>query len=242
MTEPRSAGPILIAEDDRNIASLVQTYLEQAGFSAIVAYDGPSALELARSRDPIFIVLDWMLPGMEGSEICRELRKTSDVPILMLTAREDETDRVVGFSLGVDDYVVKPFSPRELVERVKAILRRAGAAASSAAPAAAPAGVLRRGGLVVEPDRHKVTVDGKQVALTPTEYKLLYALAGQPGRVFARGELLDRLYPDGVAVIDRVVDVHIGKLRQKIEKDPSNPAYILTVHGIGYEFAETAAG
>ena len=155
----------------------------------------------------------------------------------MLTARDDETDRIVGFSLGVDDYVVKPFSPRELVERVKAILRRSGAA-----PPAAMGRVLRHGGLVVEPDKHKVTLDGTAVALTPSEYKLLHVLISQPGRVYSRDALLDRLYPGGAEVIDRVIDVHIGKLRHKIEADPSRPAYILTVHGIGYQFAETAAG
>ena len=172
------AGPILIAEDDRNIASLVRTYLEQAGFSVLVAHDGRAALELARSRRPIFVILDWMLPGMEGTEICRELRKTSDVPILMLTARGDETDRIVGFAVGADDYVVKPFSPRELVERVKAILRRAGWRDAE------PSRVLGLGGLLVEPEKHKVTLGGRPVQLTPSEYKLLQALASHPGRVF----------------------------------------------------------
>ncbi len=229
-------GPVLIAEDDRNIASLVRTYLEKAGFKVIIAGDGRTALDLARTRDPIFVILDWMLPVMDGSEVCRELRKTSDVPILMLTAREDETDRIVGFSLGVDDYVVKPFSPRELIERVKAILRRTGAARSGAAAG----GILRRGALVVEPDKHKVSLDGALVALTPSEFKLLHVLAAQPGRVFSRDELLNRLYPEGAAVVDRVIDVHIGKLRHKIETDPSHPSYILTVHGVGYRFTEPA--
>ncbi len=238
MTDTTRRGPVLIVEDDRDIASLVKTYLERAGFKAIVAHDGRAALDLARTRDPIFVILDWMLPEIDGAEVCRELMKTSDVPILMLTAREDETDRIVGFSLGADDYVVKPFSPRELVERVKAILRRTGAAA----PAAARGRVLRHGGLVMEPDKHKLTRDGTTVALTPSEYKLLHVLISQPGRVFSRDALLNRLYPQGVAVIDRVIDVHIGKLRHKIEADPSRPAYILTVHGIGYQFAETAAG
>jgi DNA-binding response OmpR family regulator len=225
------AGPILIAEDDRNIASLVRTYLEQAGFSVLVAHDGRAALALARSRRPIFVILDWMLPGMDGTEICRERRKTSDVPILMLTARGDETDRVVGFAVGADDYVVKPFSPRELVERVKAILRRAGWRDAE------PSRALGLGRLLVEPEKHKVTLDGRPVQLTPSEYKLLLALASHPGRVFSRDELLSRLNPDG-DVVDRVIDVHIGKLRQKIEADPSHPAFILTVHGIGYRFAE----
>jgi len=238
MTEISTAGTVLIAEDDRNIASLVRTYLEQAGFATIVAHDGRKALEAARRDAPALIVLDWMLPLLDGPEFCREIRKTSDVPILMLTARQDETDRIVGFSLGVDDYVVKPFSPRELVERVKAILRRAG---GGAAPVSAPAS-LRIGALAIEPDKRKVTVGGQPVSLTPTEYTLLQALVGQPGRVFSRADLLDRLYPDGEAVVDRVIDVHIGKLRHKIEPDPSHPAYILTVHGIGYKSAETGPG
>ncbi len=235
MTETPRGGTVLIAEDDENIASLIQTYMEQAGFATIVAHDGREALEAARAGAPALIILDWMLPSLDGPEFCREIRKTSDVPILMLTARQDEIDRIVGFSLGIDDYVVKPFSPRELVERVKAILRRAGAGGSSSAS------TLRLGGLSIEPGKRKVVVDGKVVSLTPTEYTLLLALLGQPGRVFSRAELLDRLYPGGEAVVDRVIDVHIGKLRHKIEPDPSHPAYILTVHGIGYKSAETIA-
>ncbi len=234
MMENSHAGTVLIAEDDRNIAALVQTYLEQAGFATIVAHDGRTALEAARTRAPALVILDWMLPLLDGPEFCRQIRKTSDVPILMLTARHDETDRIVGFSLGIDDYVVKPFSPRELVERVKAILRRAG---GGAAPTG---GELRLGALSIEPGKRKVVVDGKPVSLTPTEYTLLQALVGQPGRVFSRADLLNRLYPNGEAVVDRVIDVHIGKLRQKIEPVPSRPAYILTVHGIGYKSAESA--
>lgn len=229
-------GPILICEDDRNIAALVETYLEREGFHTIIAYDGVTGLDYARTRAPALVILDWMLPGMDGAEICRQLRRTSDVPILMLTAREEEADRIVGFSLGADDYVVKPFSPRELVERVKAILRRAGRA-----PPPGEA-VLRHGALVLDPEKHKLTRDGEDVALTPSEYALLHALMDRPGRVFSRGELLEKLYTRGETVVDRVVDVHVGKLRQKIEADPSKPACILTVHGIGYRFAETGRG
>ncbi|HMB75773.1 MAG TPA: response regulator transcription factor, partial [Kiloniellaceae bacterium] len=159
------------------------------------------------------------------------IRRHSDVPILFLTAREDEMDRVLGFSLGADDYVVKPFSPRELVERVKAILRRA-------RPKQSVPKIFRQGALTLEPEKHKVTMAGETVALTPSEYKLLYCLMAAPGRVFSREELLARLYERGEAVIDRVVDVHIGKLRQKIEPTPSSPAYIRTVHGVGYCLAE----
>ena len=229
---PQPQAPILIVEDDRNIAALVARYLEAEGFRSETANDGADGLERARRRTPLLVILDIKLPGLDGWEVCRELRRTSDVPILMLTAREAETDRVVGLSLGADDYVVKPFSPRELVERVKAILRRS-------RPAVERAGVrLQHGALTLEPEKHKVTLDGEPVALTPSEYKLLHALMSAPGRVFSRDELLSRLYRDGEAVVDRVVDVHIGKLRRKIEPDPGRPSYILTVHGVGYRFAE----
>ncbi len=173
-----------------------------------------------------------MLPGMDGWEICRELRKVSEVPILMLTAREEEIDRVLGLSLGADDYVVKPFSPRELVERVKAILRRMRPVASINTQ------VLQHDGLTLDPEKHRVTVDGETMALTAVEYKLLYALMRSPGRVQSREELLNRLYDHGETVIDRVVDVHIGKLRQKIADDPNEPRYIHTVRGFGYRFAD----
>ncbi len=224
--------PVLIVEDDRKTAALVATYLEKEGYSTVIAYDGQQALEMERLHDPVFIVLDVMLPKVDGWEICRRLRKHSDVPILMLTAREDEIDRVMGLSLGADDYVVKPFSPRELVERVKAILRR-----TRNAHAAEPA-VLSHGSLVLDPEKHKVTLDDQLVTLTSLEYKLLYALMRSPGRVFSRNELLDHFYEQGEVVVDRVIDVHIGKLRQKIEQDPANPRFIHTVRGFGYRFAD----
>jgi DNA-binding response OmpR family regulator len=232
MQDLRSANPILIVEDDRNIAALVETYLGRAGFEPIVAHDGPQGLELLRRHKPGFVVLDLMLPGVDGWDLCREIRKQSDVPILILTAREEELDRILGFSLGADDYVVKPFSPRELVERVKAILRRTRPAATDAQAR------LRHGPLVVETDKHKVTLDGRPVSLTPSEYTLLQTLMSAPGRVFSRDTLLGHLHRHGEAVVDRVIDVHIGKLRQKIEADPSRPRFVLTVRGVGYRFAE----
>jgi len=232
MTPQRGREPILIVEDDRNIAALVETYLERAGYATLVARDGLRALELARQGRPQLVVLDLMLPGLDGWEVCRELRRVSDVPILMLTAREEETDRIVGFSIGADDYVVKPFSPRELVERVKAILRRARVAARRDGE------VLEHDGLMLEPDKHKVMLDGEALALTPSEYTLLHALMAARGRVLSRSQLLGHLYRRGETVVERVIDVHIGKLRQKIETDPSSPRYVLTVHGIGYRFAE----
>jgi DNA-binding response OmpR family regulator len=229
---PVLTRPILIVEDDQNTSKLVATYLEREGFITIAAYDGEEALRQARLREPGFVILDVMLPKVDGWEICRQLRKFSDVPILMLTAREEEIDRVMGLSLGADDYVVKPFSPRELVERVKAILRRV-----LPGPARGKR-LLLHGGLILDEEKHKVSVNGNPVNLTSSEYKLLQALMSSPGRVFSRNELLERFYERGETVVDRVIDVHIGKLRQKIEDDPANPVRILTVRGFGYRFAE----
>jgi DNA-binding response OmpR family regulator len=236
MIAPSGESPILIIEDDRNTASLIALYLEREGYQTAVAYDGESALKLAFDRKPVFVVLDLMLPRLDGWEVCRMLRKTSDVPILILTAKDEEVDRVAGLTLGADDYVVKPFSPRELVARVKAILRRA-----QSRPAVGS--VLSHGGLVLDPEKQKVTLHGQRIELTHHEFTLLHALMAAPGRVFSRDELLAYLYPNRESiVIDRVVDVHIGKIRQKLEKDPTNPAFILTVRGSGYRFAEDEGG
>ncbi len=230
---PPISGPILIVEDDKNTSTLVSTYLEKEGFRTVAAYDGEEALHLARRCDPAFVILDVMLPRLDGWEICRQLRKFSEVPILMLTAREEEIDRIMGLSIGADDYVVKPFSPRELVERVKAILRRA-----SATNGASQDQILVHKGLTLDPLKLKVSLDGNTINLTTSEYKLLHALMSSPGRVFSRNELLDRFYDHGEVVIDRVIDVHVGKLRQKIEPDLANPQFIITVRGFGYRFAE----
>jgi DNA-binding response OmpR family regulator len=226
-------GPILVIEDDRKTASLIQLYLEREGFQIAVAYDGLQGLKLAKRLDPVFVILDLMLPELDGWEVCRQLRQWSNVPILMLTARGDEIDKVSGLTLGADDYVVKPFSPRELVARVKAILRRGHSEIENRAS------VMRQGPVVLDLEKRQLTVEGHPVSLTPHEYALLKALLSYPGKTFTRDELLDRIYPFGEAVvIDRVVDVHIGKLRLKIEKDPSNPKHILTVRGIGYRFSD----
>ena len=226
-------APILIAEDDTKIAALVSMYLEHAGFRTIVAQDGQQTLAFAVQYQPRFVILDLMLPVVDGWDICRELRRSSDVPILILSARDEEVDRVLGLSLGADDYLVKPFSPRELVARVKAILRRT------------QSHVMRRHpfytyeALMLDHTKRKVTLHGEPVSLTPSEYTLLHTLIAAPGRVFSRQALLDYLYPGGDTVVDRVVDVHIGKLRQKIEPFPAHPRYILTVRGIGYQFTDT---
>jgi len=228
----RLHGPILIIEDDRNTAALVATYLEREGFATLTAHDGEEGLALALSDNPGFVILDLMLPGLDGWEICRRLRASSRVPILMLTAREEEIDRVMGLSLGADDYVVKPFSPRELVARIKAILRRTAGAPQDSGQ------VLRSGSLVLDREKHRVAKDDRPLSLTTSEYKLLQALMNAPGRVFSREELLGRLNEHGEAVVDRVIDVHIGKLRQKIEENPAAPRFILTVRGFGYRFRE----
>jgi DNA-binding response OmpR family regulator len=227
-----SQGTVLIVEDDHNTAALVAAYLEREGFSTTVVHDGGEAIKTAGSCQPVFVILDVMLPNVDGWEICRTLRRTTDVPIIMLTAREEELDRVSGLAMGADDYVVKPFSPRELVERVKAILRRS-------RPASPRSTVIRSfGGLELDAEKHRVTRNGRLVSLTSSEYKILHALMSSPGKAFSREELLNHCYRHGEAVIDRVIDVHVGKLRQKIEDDPSNPRYILTVRGHGYQFSD----
>lgn len=227
---------ILIIEDDPNTAALVALYLEREGFRPLTAGDGEAGVTLAGRHHPDLIILDLMLPKMDGWEVCRRLRRKTDVPVIMLTARGEEIDRVAGLTLGADDYVVKPFSPRELVARVKAVLRRA------TRPSAGGETLLSHAGIRLDLEKRRLSVEDHPVSLTPHEYALLEALMSGPGRVFTRDELLDRLYPRGEAmVIERVVDVHIGKLRQKIEPDPSRPRFILTVRGIGYRFADRSS-
>jgi DNA-binding response OmpR family regulator len=228
---------ILIVEDDENTSSLIALYLEREGFSAVTAGDGEMALALAGRHRPELVILDLMIPKVDGWEVCRRLRQTSEVPVIMLTARGEEIDRVAGLTLGADDYVVKPFSPRELVARVKAVLRR-----TSPAPKKEER-VLIHGSIRMDLEKRRLSVNSQPVSLTPHEYALMVALMASPGRTFTRDELLDRLYPMGEAVvIDRVVDVHIGKLRQKIEPVPAEPQIILTVRGIGYRFADRQPG
>lgn len=224
------SSPVLIAEDDKKTASLVSLYLEKDGFETIIAHDGKQALDLAREKRPVCVILDIMLPLVDGWDVCREIRSFSDVPIIMLTARREEMDRISGLTMGADDYVVKPFSPRELAARVRAVLRRGRTRQET---------VLTYGDLTMDLEKRMVSLKGKPVFLTPHEYRLLEALLSAPGKSFTREELLEHLYPKGEAVvIDRVVDVHIGKLRQKIETDPASPKLILTVRGMGYRFAE----
>ena len=224
---------ILIVEDDHKTASLVALYMEKEGFQTIIAEDGLAAIEIVKQQQPDFVILDLMLPKMDGWEVCRYIRRSSDIPIIMLTAREDEVDRISGLTLGADDYVTKPFSPRELVARVKAILRRTRLEARDEQT------VFSAAGLVLDTEKIKVTLHGEPIPLTPHEYKLLEALMTKRGKVLSRQKLLKYLYPnDEAIVIDRVVDVHIGKLRQKIKEDPAKPRFILTIRGIGYRFTE----
>ncbi|MCG6912015.1 MAG: response regulator transcription factor [Deltaproteobacteria bacterium] len=224
---------VLVVEDDPKTADLIALYLTNDGFRAVKAHDGEAGLSLAERHDPALVILDLMLPKIDGWEVCRQLRNRSDVPVIMLTARGEEIDKVSGLTLGADDYVVKPFSPRELVARVRAVLRR-----TTKPPGRTPKRLIH-GKIVLDLDRRRLVVADKTVALTRHEYVLLETLLSFPGKVFSRDELLDRLYPGKEAiVIERVVDVHIGKLRQKIENDSSAPRYILTVRGIGYRFAD----
>ena len=224
---------VLVIEDDPKTADLIALYLTNEGFNAIKAHDGEAGLSLAERHFPELVILDLMLPKIDGWEVCRQLRKTSDVPVIMLTARGEEIDRVSGLTLGADDYVVKPFSPRELMARVKAVLRRMSKNKTQASTH------LAHGNIVLDLEKRRLTVGDRTVALTRHEFVLLETLMSLPGKVFSRDELLDRLYPRGEAiVVDRVVDVHIGKLRKKIENDSSDPMYILTVHGMGYQFSD----
>jgi len=223
---------ILVVDDDRKIVELVRLYLEKDGYRVLVAYDGLKALELARQKRPDLIVLDLLLPEIDGLDVCRILQTESKVPIIMLTAKTTEEDRLVGLELGADDYVTKPFSPRELVARVRAVLRRAGKE-SPRGPTE-----MRFAGLVIDRRRHEVQVRGEVVPLTPTEFRLLEVLAGEPGRAFTRLELLDRVFGYDFEGFERTVDVHVKNLRKKIEADPKQPAYVKTVYGVGYKFGE----
>jgi DNA-binding response OmpR family regulator len=222
---------ILVVEDAMNIARLVRDYLEHAGFQVVVTGNGEAALAAARGRKPDLVVLDLGLPGRDGMDVARELRRTSSVPIVMLTARGDEADRVAGLELGADDYVVKPFSPKELVARVRAVLRRTDAATTGAE-------IIRVADVEVDVPRMRVTVGGRTVDLTPTEFELLATLARQPGRVFTRGQLLDAIHGVAIETYERAIDAHVKNLRRKLEPHPGRPRYVLTVRGVGYRFTD----
>ena len=222
-------GTILVVDDEPQIARLARDYLARDGFRVLTAGDGPAALAQARREPPDLVVLDLNLPGMDGLEVCSALRRVSDVPVVMLTARAEETDRLIGLELGADDYIVKPFSPRELVARVRAVLRRA--RGSVREPAA-----IRAGSLEIDIEGRSVRRDGEEVALTRSEFNLLAILAQNPGQVFSREQLLERIHGVAYDGFDRSVDSHIKNLRRKIEVDPLAPQYVLTVYGVGYKF------
>lgn len=232
MTSAAPSEPILIVEDDKRTSDLLAHYFAREGFATVAAFNGTDALRLATLHNPLLLILDVMLPDMDGWDVCRRLRTTSAVPILILSALGEAHDKVKGLTLGADDFVVKPFSFQELVARVKAILRRR--------PLQEVEKTLTHEGLAVDLTRHRVSLNDAPVEVTSSELRLLEALIAAPGRVFARGELLRYLYPHGGVVIDRVIDVHIAKLRQKIEDDPANPRHILTARGLGYRFADLA--
>jgi two-component system alkaline phosphatase synthesis response regulator PhoP len=224
---------VLIVDDEPRIAEIAGDYLRHAGFDVLFAATGSSGLERARDRRPALIILDLRLPDMDGIQVARELRRETDVPIVMLTARAEESDRLLGLDAGADDYVVKPFSPRELVARVRAVLRRA-----SGPDAHAARRVLRLGDLVLDTERLTVERAGGRVELTATEFQLLATLVAHPGRLFTRAQLLDSIRGSETESFDRAIDAHVKNIRRKLEPDPRNPRYLLTVYGVGYKAAD----
>lgn len=226
---------ILVADDDANITDVCRRYLEREGYLVVTAKDGLEAIELWHSQSPSLIVLDLMMPGKSGWEVCSEIRQTEDIPIVMLTARGEEQDRLMGLTMGADDYLTKPFSPRELVLRVQAILRRMRYVNSS--PTTASEHTIKYEGLTIDVGKRKVEINGYEIELTVTEFEMLYLLASHPGQVFSRTQILSKIWDFSYEGDTTTVTVHIRRLREKIEPTPSEPKYIKTVWGIGYKFA-----
>jgi two-component system, OmpR family, alkaline phosphatase synthesis response regulator PhoP len=227
---------ILIVDDEKDIVDLVAYNLEKEGYETLKALDGEKALQLVRTKTPDLVLLDLMLPGIQGLEICKRIRKdpeTASIPIIMLTAKGDEIDKIIGLEVGADDYVTKPFSVKELLARIKSVLRR-----SKARSSADQEEVFDFKGLHIDLKSYEVTVDGKRVDLSPTEFRLLTFLARNPGRVYSREQILDKVWGDDAFVEPRTVDVHIRRLRSRIERDESRPDYIVTVRGAGYKFID----
>ncbi|MDM8529010.1 response regulator transcription factor [Anaerolineales bacterium HSG24] len=220
---------VLIVEDEERIAHWIQAYFEKEGYKTIMAQDGDTGLYLARTKYPDLVILDLMLPGMNGTELCKELRHESDVPIIMVTARSEESDRITGLELGADDYIVKPFSPGELVARAKAVLRRVEGNVRQAK-------ILQGGNIELNLTDHTCSVEGESVKLSKIQFALLEVLMRNPGRAMTREQLLDGAFSDDLDVLDRTIDVHIRRLRRQVEANPANPRYIVTVFGIGYKF------
>ncbi|EHQ87697.1 response regulator transcription factor [Desulfosporosinus youngiae] len=228
---------ILLVDDEKKITNVLKAYLQQEGFQVSTAVNGLIALTMFKENPFDLIILDLMLPGMTGTEICREIRKLSSVPIIMLTAKVEEEDRIQGLSMGADDYITKPFSPREVVARVRAVLRRAN---NEAAPLADI--ISYDNGLTIDNIQHEIRLHDREILLTPTEFKILGALAKHPGRVLSRSQLVEIVQGHDFGGDDRVIDAHIKKIRQKIEATPGDPQLILTVYGIGYKFNPNARG
>ena len=224
---------VFVVEDDRKIAKVVKVYLEEAGYKVMLFEKGKDAVKALLKEEPLLVILDLMLPDITGEEVCQEIKESGDTPIIMLTSKSSEEERVAGFALGADDYIVKPFSPRELVYRVKALLKRAQKSdLSSAEPMS-----FNEGALVIDGQSYAVKKHGETVDITPTEFKVLFSLASAPGKVFTREELVDRALGYQFEGYERSVDAHIKNLRQKIEDDPKKPALILTIYGVGYRFS-----
>jgi DNA-binding response OmpR family regulator len=226
---------ILIVDDESKIVELARDYLEHAGFAVLTAADGRSGLALVRTRTPDLLVLDLGIPEPDGLDVIRAIRRDSNLPIVVLTARDDELDKLVGLELGADDYITKPFSPRELVARVKAVLRRM-------EPGDAPSDLIRADDVTLDVPRMRVEVGSRLVDLTPTEFELLATLARRPGRIFTRGQLLEALRGVAFESYERAIDTHVKNLRRKLEPDPRSPRYIITVYGVGYRFADERPG
>jgi len=226
---------ILIVDDEPRIVDGVRKYFEQVGFDVLAAYDGPTGLSLALTEKPDLVVLDLMLPGMDGLDVCRELRRVSNVPIIMLTARVEEADKLIGLELGADDYVTKPFSPRELVARARAVLRRVQATDTPSVTQ-----IYRFGDVVFDVAAQQCVIGERVVPLTPTEFSLLHVLVQHPGQVLSRMQLLEAAHLGVYDGVERTIDVHIHNLRRKLEPDPAHPRYILTVFGAGYRFSDEA--
>jgi DNA-binding response OmpR family regulator len=224
---------ILVVDDEPRIAQLARDYLEHAGFAVRIAATGEAALQAVRRDRPDLVVLDLGLPGLDGLDVTRAIRRESNLPVIMLTARDDELDKLLGLELGADDYLTKPFSPRELVARVRAVLRRVDAGAGHAAD-----DVIRAGDLTMDVPRMRTELGGRSIDLTPTEFTLLAALARQPGRIFTRSQLLDAVHGVAFESYERAIDTHIKNLRRKLEPDPRRPAHVLTVYGVGYRLAD----
>lgn len=231
MIERAHMKKILVVDDEAKIVQIARDYLEHAGFAVEAAYDGQAALAAARADKPDLIVLDLSLPRLDGLDVTRALRKQSNVPIIMLTARADESDKLVGLELGADDYITKPFSPKELVARVRTVLRRVASMESGAE-------IIRAGDLTLEVPRMKASLGGREIELTPTEFQLLAVLAAQPGRIFTRAQLLEAVHGVAFESYERAIDAHVKNLRRKLEPEARQPHYILSVYGVGYKFAD----